>query len=321
MAEALMPGDQVAFLNEDGGGTVLSIIDENQVMVELDEGFEIPVPKSQLVKVKDFTQEKSASSEKEEQVITQQPQGEPGLYLAFDPSKGGDLLELLVINNTPSIIYFTIFEQVTSSHYEGVSRGELGSPARKMIKRFNQSELNDWRPLIIQGLAFTHSLTSYPEPLHLYFNPKPKTFFKALKYAPFLDREVYLFQVEEENKKAAQQKRSPAKDLSRSDQGNSELEPRPLEWPDIPPHTVDLHIEQLIKNASDLSHSEILEYQMKCFEEALDKGLAWGYDRMVFIHGIGNGVLRERIHLYLRRFQYVKNFKEGPQPGSTEVRL
>jgi preprotein translocase subunit YajC len=55
MAEALKPGDQVAFLNYEGGGKVIALLDDDNLMIELDEGFEIPVNRNEVVKERDFT--------------------------------------------------------------------------------------------------------------------------------------------------------------------------------------------------------------------------------------------------------------------------
>ena len=43
-------GDKVKFLNESGGGLVVRIIGNGKVLVQIEDGFEIPVITSQLIK-------------------------------------------------------------------------------------------------------------------------------------------------------------------------------------------------------------------------------------------------------------------------------
>ena len=63
---------------------------------------------------------------------------------------------------------------------------------------------------------------------------------------------------------------------------------------------VDLHIDELLDNTNGLSNADMLNYQMEKFHEILgqytnDKG-----QKIVFIHGKGNGVLRKEIEKELK---------------------
>jgi hypothetical protein len=62
---------------------------------------------------------------------------------------------------------------------------------------------------------------------------------------------------------------------------------------------VDLHIEKLVKNTRGLSNTEMVEIQLRTvkqvlFENRNKKGL-----KIVFIHGVGKGVLKMKFSSYL----------------------
>lgn len=58
---------------------------------------------------------------------------------------------------------------------------------------------------------------------------------------------------------------------------------------------VDLHIENLLPSHRDMSNGEIIDVQLRHFTKALDNAIRNNYYRIVFIHGVGKGRLREEI--------------------------
>lgn len=58
---------------------------------------------------------------------------------------------------------------------------------------------------------------------------------------------------------------------------------------------VDLHIDSLLDNTSGLSSADILNYQIDRFREVMDDNLRNFGQRIVFIHGKGEGVLRQAL--------------------------
>jgi hypothetical protein len=58
---------------------------------------------------------------------------------------------------------------------------------------------------------------------------------------------------------------------------------------------VDLHISALRSDYNNLSPNEILTIQMGYFERMLGSAIAYKFNRVVFIHGIGNGTLKQAI--------------------------
>ena len=58
---------------------------------------------------------------------------------------------------------------------------------------------------------------------------------------------------------------------------------------------VDLHIHELLDNINGLSNSDMLNYQLDVFRKTMDEYRSKKNQRLVFIHGKGEGVLRNAL--------------------------
>ena len=87
---------------------------------------------------------------------------------------------------------------------------------------------------------------------------------------------------------------------------------------------VDLHIDKLIKFQKNLKKYEILSFQLKIAKKKLDLAILNGAKRIIFIHGVGQGILKSELEKILRLYNnlefYPANFKEYGY-GATEVSI
>jgi hypothetical protein len=86
---------------------------------------------------------------------------------------------------------------------------------------------------------------------------------------------------------------------------------------------IDLHIEQLVSNPRGLSNAEIIKIQLDTLERNLHLAIAHRQERMIVIHGLGKGKLREEVHAILKQTPEVTRFKNEWSGkygfGATEV--
>ena len=68
---------------------------------------------------------------------------------------------------------------------------------------------------------------------------------------------------------------------------------------------IDLHIHQLLDNTSGLSNADLLKLQLDTFRKEMDNAIATGVKKIVFIHGVGDGVLKNELRRELQR-KYAK---------------
>ena len=66
-------------------------------------------------------------------------------------------------------------------------------------------------------------------------------------------------------------------------------------------HLIDLHLEALPANGSDMTDVEKHQYQLRYFRMMMQQHLRHRGRRVVVIHGKGNGVLRNEIRQILKR--------------------
>jgi dsDNA-specific endonuclease/ATPase MutS2 len=90
----------------------------------------------------------------------------------------------------------------------------------------------------------------------------------------------------------------------------------------LPPMEVDLHIHQLVDKSKGLSNYEMLNIQMDTAKRQLDFAIKKRIQRVVFIHGIGEGVLRAELEFLFRQYgnlQYNDADFQKYGRGATEV--
>jgi len=85
---------------------------------------------------------------------------------------------------------------------------------------------------------------------------------------------------------------------------------------------VDLHLHELVEDETRLSHEEKLSYQLAYFERALEGAIRDGKRKLIVIHGVGEGVLREEVRRILQFYETVQFHDADPRrygSGATEV--
>lgn len=84
---------------------------------------------------------------------------------------------------------------------------------------------------------------------------------------------------------------------------------------EIPRYEVDLHIEQLVADQRGLSNAEKLSIQLAELERYLRLAERNRQDKMIIIHGLGKGILRQEVHKVLRTKSFVEHIESGWQAG------
>lgn len=84
-----------------------------------------------------------------------------------------------------------------------------------------------------------------------------------------------------------------------------------------------MHIEKLSDKFNRLKPGQILDIQMREFEKYFDLALAHKQPYLTVIHGIGEGILRNEIHQYLKNRKEVQSYQNQYDPrygfGATEI--
>jgi hypothetical protein len=286
-------------------------------------------------------------------VGAKQPAAARGLFLAL-VHQSPELLGVTLINNTEADVLFTYGEETAARPYRALAADKLGpKTSTKPLSFLHLKDFETWPAVVFQLLPTRLSGDAAYELLTKRQAFKASTFYGSQKPAPVIGKDAYLFQLDEKAAAAiapetlaeeapAPTTAAPAKPagvdaaaLKAQLSGDAPAKPaavvaaapaKPAAPIMAPPHEVDLHLEALRPdNTEELSNTAILRLQLDAFEDTLSRALATNMHEIVFIHGMGNGVLRKEIHRQLSRNKDIKFFEDARKEkfgfGATLVRL
>lgn len=91
---------------------------------------------------------------------------------------------------------------------------------------------------------------------------------------------------------------------------------------EIPAPEFDLHIEKLVKNFKGMSNYDILTLQTETAKRHVDFAIRNRIPKIVFIHGVGEGILKSELDFMLGRYDTI-DFRDANYQkyglGATEV--
>lgn len=89
-----------------------------------------------------------------------------------------------------------------------------------------------------------------------------------------------------------------------------------------PKMEVDLHVHKLTRNSGNMTSYEKLNLQLDTAKRQLEFALRKRIQKVVFIHGVGEGILKEELGYLFRRYENLKYYDADYQKyglGATEV--
>jgi Mismatch repair ATPase (MutS family) len=90
----------------------------------------------------------------------------------------------------------------------------------------------------------------------------------------------------------------------------------------LPKMEVDLHIHHLVKSTRGLTNFDMLNIQMETAKRQLDFAIQKRIQKVVFIHGVGEGVLKDELQYLFNKYDNLKYYDADYQKyglGATEV--
>ncbi|MBO4659656.1 MAG: DUF2027 domain-containing protein [Prevotella sp.] len=345
-------GDKVRFLSETGGGIVAGFQGKNIVLVEDEDGFEIPTPINEVVVVEtdDYniarvhtsavpgmqrpkTTEKPVKNDDEED----DPADRPITFKApVEERKGGDVLtaflafvpiDIKQMTTTAFESYFVndsnYFMRFTYLVAEGNSwrmkcTAEVEPNTKLFIEEFTKAQLNDMERSCMQILAYKRGKSFVIKPsVDVQFRVDPVKFYKLHTFQendffetpalliPLVENDVprrpLVVDAQSLKKEMYASRPAAEKPQGRGDtllrryddaQSKGKAQQRKTD-PNIV--VVDLHASEVLETTAGMAPVDILNYQLGIFRQTLEQYKAKKGQKIVFIHGKGEGVLRRAI--------------------------
>ena len=335
-------GDKVRLLRAKEQGVVSRFLPGGMIEIEIEDGFRIPVMRSELVPVSPLEAErllKPTTYAPQKTVTPSAPAilANQGIFLAFVPVNDREYT-LHLINNTDWEFPYVLGEESAAAgggvQFRGIHSGLLKPKSQqKMNDLYAHAKFDEWPTFVVQGLWFRAGKSSLRQPLIKRFKARAATLFKQKTTVPVLNEPGFLTQLDAESAEQLPQTPTtnrPTSVIIQPDELKAEMLKPKSDLGGIsverPSSVVDLHIEALLPSGpGKRSPADLLKLQLDTFEKSLENAIASGMSDITFIHGVGSGSLRTELHKRLGQLPNVKFFEDAQKQkfgyGATKVTI
>ena len=322
-------GDKVRFLSEVGGGIVKGFQGKDIVLVEDADGFDIPMPMRECVVIDtdDYNMKRKAAPapskaegpdkpmKPEMPAVQRQPETRGGdmlnVMLAFVPEDvkaiSSTSFEAYLVNDSNYYLYYT-YLSAEGKAWKVRSHGLVDPNTKLFLEDFAKDVLNEMERVAVQFIAFKDGKTFAMKPaVSVELRIDTVKFYKlhTFRESDFFEEPVLVYDIVT-NDVPVKQDYVSAEDIQVALLQKKEVE-KPRSQPIVKRSSsngiieIDLHINELLDDAHGMSNSEILNYQLDKFREVMEKYKGKREQKIVFIHGKGDGVLRKALLDELKR--------------------
>ena len=317
---AFVPGDTVILQHSGEEGTVVALLDEGMVEVEVD-GTRFPVFADQLdyPYFQRFTEMRKTPKKPRLRDGAALPvenkrkkrRAESGMSLSILPVYGSDAeavvaqLKLYLVNETNRAFTFGCTEYLLEENRFEIN-SQIDPFAQFYLKDLPFGDLND-RP----RYAFRFA----PEPPEPELLPaasytvklRAKQVLRKLSDLETSGQALFTYPLFSRYPRQADEKHAEW-DLPEPAATVAYVQPKAIPYAEQMPDEVDLHIEKLTPEYGHMHPSEMLLLQIAAFQRALENAIQHRQHSLIVIHGIGKGVLKREVHAVLKQTPEVKDF-------------
>jgi hypothetical protein len=295
-------------------------------IIEDEYGFDVPVLISECVVVESAGNEKlgmTATSEVEKEpknegpktnsiVVDDEPEETPEgekitTCIAFLPVDAKNMTtttyESYFVNDSNYFLYYNYMSRENNA-WRSRSNGLIEPNTKIFLEEFDKSRLNEIEKICVQFIAFKHRKSfGFKNPVSAELRIDTVKFYKlhAFQENDYFDENALVYYITRndiperdmlinagdlenalrEKERIDNYRRPRIQKIEKKDK-NEIIE-------------VDLHIDQLLDSTAGMSNADMLEYQLKKFNEVMTENLHHKNQKIVFIHGKGDGVLKNAL--------------------------
>ena len=328
-------GDQVRFLSSTGGGRVVKIdgqiahVEEEDGFVTpvmLKELVVVSSPGEENTRRDIFGGTTQRRQEREQQAkskfvptkvpeapkpepVTETPGGDKlNIVLAYTPMEIKHLtttaFEAYLVNDSNYFLYFTYLSRADgedgwTTRYAGLIEPNM----QVFLEELSRDQIGSLDRVAFQYVAFKRDKQfRLKAPVAVETRMDTTKFFKlhCFRENPYFDEPVIAIDIVRNDipQRAMTIDSSTLEDAMRQKR-NEDKRPlrKPVQKKQNPdePVVVDLHIHELLDNTRGMSNADILNYQIDTFRKVMKENLTHKGRKIVFIHGKGEGVLRQAL--------------------------
>ena len=324
-------GDTIRFLNTVGGGIVKGFQNKNIVIVEDEHGFDFPVLITECIVVRSAENEKLENVKVEEEDLDAKSATNSLQVIDIEDDEieetaGGnkittcllylptDIKALSTTNfecffvNDSNYYLFINYMSRTNNSWQSRYNGLIEPNTKLFLEEFSKADLNDLEQVSVQYVAFKHNKPyGFKAPVSVELRIDTVKFYKlhSFKENDYFEDDAQVYYIT--------RKDIPERDMLISNEDIQKVI-REKEGPSRRPRIqriakkekddileVDLHINELLDTTAGMSNKEMLDYQMSKFREVMNENKNKKRQKIVFIHGKGDGVLKNEITKAIRK--------------------
>ena len=235
------------------------------------------------------------------------------VYLAFVPEDikavSTTPFEAYLVNDSNYYMYY-MYLSAEGKSWTTRSHGLLEPNTKFLLEEFEKSELNDREHVAVQLVAFKDNRAFAMKPaVNVEIRIDTVKFYKLHTFgdSDFFEEPALIYDIVKDD--------MPAKQVyvSAEEIQVALLQKKSVDKPKSQPIVksghgskngiieIDLHIDSLLDDTQGMGNSEILNYQLDKFREVMETYKNKREQKIVFIHGKGDGVLRKAIIDELKR--------------------
>lgn len=354
-------GDKVRFLSEVGGGRVAGFQGKDIVLVEDEDGFDVPMRISEVVVIGEENYDtghvvemkqrgtKAADDVEVEPAdkpvnFTPMPQERKGgeqlsAYLAFVPIDVKDLthtrFETFFVNDSNYFIRFA-YLSAEGAGWKLRHTAEVEPNTKLFLEEFGREDLQELDRVGVQLVAYKRGKNFMLKPaVDVQLRIDAVKFYKLHTFHPtmFFEQPALIYTIVESDKPARplvvdpQQLRKAFGSAAEPSSSQAKPSAPILRYDEKGDGTlvVDLHADALLDNQQGLTGIDILNYQLDTLRKVLTEHKKDKGLKIVFIHGKGDGVLRRAIinelHYRYKQYTYQDASFQEYGYGATQVTI
>ena len=314
-------GDKVRFLNTVGGGIVKGFDGKNVVLVEDEDGFDIPVlirecvviepandmqvrqTTKPMVDVVQTVEVKNQPKQVEYKVEETKDGEQISVCLAYLPMDAKRLnettFECYLVNDSN---YYLSYNYLARDDSGWISRsvGIIEPNTKLFVEEFDRTELNALERVCLQFIAYKLDKTfALKNPCSVELRIDTVKFYKlhSFRENDYFEDDALVYQVMRKDLPEKELYISPLElEQAMVEKDSPRQRKQPIERKEKETVLeVDLHINELLDDTNGLSSGDMLEYQLTKFREVIDENKKNRGKKIVFIHGKGDGTLKNAI--------------------------
>jgi dsDNA-specific endonuclease/ATPase MutS2 len=338
-------GDRVRFLNDVGGGVVTKIIDKMSVLVMNEFDFEVPAKIKELLVIEEDTQYAGSSNTVEiipsdggaetaesientpdlkeiffpEVFIDDSAGDDLSVFLAFVPQErpGNSDLDVYLINDSNYNVLYSIVNVDEDGKTYSNTAGIIEANTKEQFETLGLNSVNEIPEYLFHLIFYRKGEFNVKQPVTKSIKINPVRFYKEKAYVEndFFNEDAIVFSIYSEKELQKNIENLTQKDLKEIIKKKEEKpEKKKLQSPKKPEKSlmeVDLHIHELLDDFRGLSNSGMLEIQMEHFKQKLDEAKNRRIKKVVFIHGVGEGKLKQELRRELDKMKTKLSYQDA----------